>query len=48
VRRRLGVSDFSIAIENMPTDFTREEVERQFNAYLKRLKEEYSETMTLG
>ena len=38
--RRLGVSDYSIVIENMPTGFTREEIEAQFNTYLQRLREE--------
>jgi len=39
-KRRLGVSDFSIVIENMPTDFKKEELEKQFNQYLGMLKEE--------
>ena len=38
LKRVLGVSDFSIAIENMPIDFTREEIEKQFNTYLRMLK----------
>jgi allophanate hydrolase subunit 1 len=40
LKRMLGVSDFSVAIENMPIDFTREEIEKQFNSYLKMLRTE--------
>ncbi len=39
--KRLGVSDYSIVIENMPTGFTREEIQLQFNEYLLKLREEY-------
>jgi 16S rRNA G527 N7-methylase RsmG len=34
------VSDYSIVIENMPTDFTLVDLEIQFNKYLEMLKEE--------
>lgn len=45
-KRRLGVSDYSIVIENMPTDFTKEELEKQLNQYLEMLSEE-NEGITL-
>lgn len=40
LRRYLGVSDFSIVIENMPVGFESAELEKQLNAFLKDKKEE--------
>jgi hypothetical protein len=39
-RRKLGITDFSVVIENMPTGFTQAEIQEQFNKFLKRKKDE--------
>ena len=36
--RRLDVSDFSVVIENVPTDFSVEEIQKQFKEYLTKMK----------
>lgn len=40
MNRNLGVSDYSVVIENMPIELTRDEVEKQLNNYLNMLKGE--------
>lgn len=39
-KRTLGISDFSIVIENMPTDFTKQDIQKSLQDYLRQKKEE--------
>lgn len=34
-----SVSEFSLVIENIPTGMTKDEIQREFKEYLKRVKE---------
>ena len=38
--RKLRISDFSVVIENVPTDFTKEEIQKNFSDYLRMKIEE--------
>lgn len=46
--RKLRISDFSIVIENVPTDFTQEEIQKNFSDYLRnKIDEDFDKEITL-